>query len=113
MRYGNSQVEGHGALEKDANGLPVRVRIPEDTRSDCKEALHLIEGISAEVLLADRGYDTDKIVAYAIAAGMEAVLPPKRNRKKQRVYDRYLYRLRHLAENAFLRLKRWRGIATR
>ena len=41
------------------------------------------------------------------------VIPAKRNRKHQRDYDRYLYRLRHLVENAFLHLKRWRGIATR
>jgi len=44
---------------------------------------------------------------------MEPVIPPKKNRKEQRVYDKYLYKLRHLAENCFLSLKRWRGIATR
>jgi len=41
------------------------------------------------------------------------VIPPKRNRIEQREYDEYLYKLRHLVENAFLMLKRWRGIATR
>jgi len=30
-----------------------------------------------------------------------------------REYDEYLYKLRHLVENAFLLLKRWRGIAAR
>jgi len=44
---------------------------------------------------------------------MQVVIPPRRNRKEQRPYDQYLYRLRHLVENAFLHLKRWRGIATR
>ncbi len=44
---------------------------------------------------------------------MEVVIPPKRNRKQQREYDRYLYRLRHLVGNAFLRLKHRRGIAIR
>ncbi len=44
---------------------------------------------------------------------MRVVIPPKRNRRVQREYDTYLYRLRHLVENAFLHLKRWRGIATR
>ncbi len=63
--------------------------------------------------MADRGYDTNDILAYASSAGMEAVIPPKKNRMEQREYDRYLYRLRHLVENAFLHLKRWRGIATR
>jgi transposase len=32
---------------------------------------------------------------------------------EQRDYDKYLYKLRHLVENCFLVLKRWRGIATR
>lgn len=93
--------------------MPVRVLITEGTRADCKEAIHLIDGISAEILLADRGYDTNQIIAYAADAGMNIVIPAKRNRKQQREYDRYLYRLRHLVENAFLHLKRWRGIATR
>ena len=75
--------------------------------------MHLIEGITAQALLADKGYDTNEIVGYALEAGMEPVIPPKRNRKEQRDYDRYLYRLRHLVENCFLVLKRWRGIATR
>ncbi len=33
-----------------------------------------------------------------------AVIPPKRNRKVQREYDKDLYKLRHLVENAFLYL---------
>lgn len=65
------------------------------------------------MLLADRGYDTDEIVSFAVKAGMETIIPPKRNRKELREYDRYLYKLRHLIENAFLHLKRWRGIAAR
>lgn len=93
--------------------MPVRVLITEGTQADCKEAIHLIEEISAETLLADGGCDTDKIIAYATTAGMEIVISAKRNRKEQRRYDNYLYRLRHLMENAFLLLKRWRGIATR
>ena len=44
---------------------------------------------------------------------MEAVIPPKRNRREQHEYDKYLYRLRCLVENGFLALKCWRGIATR
>jgi len=93
--------------------MPVRVIITEGTRADCKEAIHLIQGISAENLLADRGYDTSEIVSYAVSSGMNAVIPSKRNRKEQREYDKYLYKIRHLVENAFLWLKRWRGIATR
>ena len=93
--------------------MPIRVIVTEGTQADCKEAIHLMEGIDAEALLADRGYDTNEIIAYASHKGMEPVIPSKRNRKEQREYDRCLYRMRHLVENAFLALKRWRGVATR
>jgi len=73
----------------------------------------LIEGLDAQYLLADKGYDSDALVAQAEAGGMTAVIPPRRNRTQPREYDRDLYRLRHLVENAFLHLKQWRGIATR
>jgi transposase len=73
----------------------------------------LIEGIDAQCLLADRGDDTNEIVEKAEGAGMQVVIPPKKNRKVLRQYDKHLYRHRHLVENAFLHLKRWRGIATR
>ena len=73
----------------------------------------MIEGLDAAYLIADRGYDTDAILDQAAEQHMEAVIPPKKNRKVQRPYDKHLYRLRHLVENAFEKLKRWRGIATR
>jgi transposase len=72
-----------------------------------------MEGVTAEHLLADRGYDANAILEQAAKQGMKPVIPPRKHRKVQRDYDRYLYKLRHLVENAFLHLKRWRGIATR
>ena len=93
--------------------LPVRVVITQGTTADCAQAFRLIEGITAEYLLADRGYDSDAIVEQARIKGMNPVIPSRRNRKTQRDYDPELYRLRHIVENAFLHLKRWRGIATR
>ena len=44
---------------------------------------------------------------------MSVVIPSEINRKKQRDYDQFLSKLRHLVENEFLLLKQWRGIATR
>ena len=92
--------------------MPVRAIITEGT-ADCTQASALIEGLTAEYLLADKGYDTNDIISQAIAQGMQPVIPPKKNRTVVREYDKDLYRLRHLVENAFLHLKRWRGIATR
>ena len=72
-----------------------------------------LAGLTAEHLLAGKGYDSDAIVEQAAQQGMKAQIPPRKNRKEQRVYDKDIYKLRHLVENAFLHLKRWRGIATR
>jgi len=73
----------------------------------------LIEGVDADYLLADRGYDSDAILLAAKENGMEPVIPPRRNRKEQRYFDQEIYKLRCMIENAFLALKKWRGIATR
>jgi transposase len=81
--------------------------------ADCTQAVSLIEGIRAGSLIADRDYDSEAIVEMAIEAGMVPVMPPRSNRRELRLYDEYLYRLRHLVENAFMELKRWRGVATR
>ena len=93
--------------------MPVRIFVTSGTVNDCKQACALIDGISADWLLADRGYDSNAIVDKAVSQNMKVVIPPRKNRKEQREYDEYLYTLRHLVENAFLLLKRWRGIATR
>lgn len=77
------------------NGMPVRILITEGTRADCKEAVHLIDGLFADFLLAGI-----KAATHCPSLTM-------------RVYDKHLYKLRHLVENAFLHLKHWRGIATR
>ena len=92
--------------------MPLRVVITEGTRADFKEASGLIDGILAEALLADRAYDTNALTEQALSQGMEVVIPPKKNRIEQRKYDQALHKLPHLVENAFLHLKRWRGIAT-
>jgi transposase len=93
--------------------MPIRVIITDGTTADCTQASKLIDVITAGHLLADKGYDSDEIVAQAGSQGMTAVIPPRKNRKVQRQYDKDLYKLRHLVENAFLHLKRWRGIASR
>ena len=94
------------------------MRVTAGTVADCTQAEALIDGIpldvaSAEYLLADRGYDTNRVLAVARERGITPVIPPKRNRKVAREYDAALYQARHLVENAFEWFKAWRGVATR
>jgi len=63
--------------------MPVRAIITQGTTADCTQAGRLIEGITADVLLADKGYDTDAILEQALRQGMQPVIPPKRNCKFQ------------------------------
>jgi len=53
--------------------------------ADCAQANGLIEGLSAEHLIADKGYDSDAIVEQAKRQGMQAQIPPRKNRKEPRV----------------------------
>jgi transposase len=65
-------------------------------------------------LLADKGYDADERVINKLEKeGKTAVIPPNKNRKEQREYDKHLDQARHLIENFFAKLKQYRAIATR
>lgn len=70
-------------------------------------------GDRIEALLADKGYDTDAIRAEIAAAGVEAVIPAKSNRRIAIPHNREKYRWRNLVERLFSKLKNWRRIATR
>ena len=93
--------------------MPLKVFITQGTQADCSKADLLIEGISADYLLADKGYDAGHILEQTEKQGMEPVIPPRKNRTAQSAYDKNPYKLSHLVENAFLYLKHWRAIATR
>ena len=93
--------------------MSVRVIVTAGTVADISVAPELTADFTADAALADKGYDSQAFVGSLEANGIEAVIPPRKNRKRQRIYDRYLYRLRHMVENAMQQLKEWRGVATR
>ena len=86
--------------------MPLRAIITQGTTADCTQAIALIDGFTAENLLADKGYDTDAIIEQAKSQGMAPVIPSKKNRKVQRDYDRELYKARHLVIAVRLRVKK-------
>lgn len=77
--------------------------------SEYDQAAELVEGINAVYALADKGYDNDQLIDLVEATGAPAA---RRNRKKQRMYDRALYQERNLVERFFQKLKEFRRIAT-
>ena len=81
--------------------------------ADCKYALALLDGLKADAVLADKGYDADYIIEAVSRMKSLVIIPPKSNRKIQREYDKDLYKERNLVERMFNKLKQFRRIATR
>ena len=97
----------------DGTGLPVRFEVGPGQESDIGRAGDLIKDLNAEAVLADRGYDADHFIETIRETGAEPVIPPRKNRKLMREYDKEVYRERNQVERFFGRLKEFRRVATR
>lgn len=98
----------------DALGNPLGFHLTPGQRHDLLGADVLLPEIAADIVIADRGYDAKKrVLSFLEQRGKNAVIPSKRNARKLRECDKYLYMERHLIENFFARLKQYRAIATR
>ena len=99
----------------DAYGYPVYFMISEGQRNDINYALPLLEHVNTtgSNVLADRRYDSNKLLDYVYDHGGEPTIPSRKGAKFDRHCDWWLYKERHLVENYFLKLKAFRRIATR
>jgi transposase len=98
----------------DALGNPLSFHLTPGQACDLDGADLLLPKLTAQTILADKGYDADKrVIEPLIASSKTVVIPSKSNRVTPRVYDKELYKARHLIENFFPKLKQYRGIATR
>ena len=97
----------------DALGNPLRWVLTAGQIADISQALTLIEKFKPQLVVADKGYDSDQFVQDIIAQGAQPVIPPRSNRKNPRDFDRHWYKDRNLVERFFNRIKQFRRIATR
>jgi len=97
----------------DALGNPLKFILSPGQQHDIKAALHLIEGIIEAYVLADKGYDDDNLIKAIAAQRCKAVIPPRKNRKDLREYDKDIYKERHLIECFFGKIKNFRRIFSR
>jgi transposase len=97
----------------DSHGNPLRFILTAGSCADYDSASGLLEGLSAQAVIADKGYDSDRIVAFIGQMGAQAVIPPRCHRLTPRTYDRHLYKERNLIERLFNRLKNFRCLSTR
>jgi transposase len=97
----------------DGLGNPVEFVLSGGEAADVTQAEALMPGHEAAAVIADTAYDSDAVVASIAARGAQAVIPPKKNRKIKREYDKHLYQERNLAERFINRIKQYRRVATR
>ena len=94
--------------------MPIEFLLTGGQISDYTPALELLGQRKAEAVLADKGYDSDKIVDHVEKTMQaKAVIPPRANRKQLRDYDKTLYKLRNRIERCFSKLKCFHRFATR
>ena len=80
---------------------------------DVTQAMILIDKADADAFLGDKGYDANHVIEAIEAKGMVAVIPSTANRNQKRLIDKHIYKARHLVENFFCKIKRYRRVATR
>ena len=94
-------------------GNPVAFRLTAGHRGDVPQAVPLIAGLPAQVVLADGAYDAAHFRQVIADKGATAVIPNTPQRASKYPFDLHLYRERHLVECCFSRLKQFRRVATR
>ena len=98
----------------DANGLPIQLKLTEGQAHDGRSAVGMLDGMGeGQILLADRGYDSDGLRRSLVERGAWANVKPMPNRKNVPAFCRFLYRYRNLVERFFNKIKHFRAVATR
>ena len=98
----------------DAKGRPLCLLISPGEVHDVSCAEALLQGLEQRaVIIADKGYDADRVRSHIRAQGAIPNIPNRSNRKKKYRWKKVLYRERNHVERFFNKLKQFRRIATR
>ncbi len=98
----------------DGEGRPLILLLTESQVSDYRGAATVLPALpAANALIADKGYDSDRLRDALVSLGIRPCIPGRSGRKRPVVHDVRLYRRRNLIERMFGRLKDWRRVATR
>ena len=96
---GGSTTKIHALV--DANGLPFALKLSEGQAHDGKSAADMLGGLGeGQVLLADRGYDSDALRETLAAQGAWGNIKPMPGRVNIPIFSPFLYRLRNRVERS-------------
>ena len=97
----------------DALGCLVRFELMPGQRFDSVGVAPLIEGIEFDAFLADKAFDSNKIIEDLNKRGAKVVVSQHPRRSQLLKIDLEIYKWRHLIENFFCKLKEFKRIAMR
>jgi transposase len=113
----------------DGQGLPLAVTLTAGQRHESTQFEVLMESVAIrrpsghvarrpKRVAADRGYHAQRIRQWLRARGIQAVIPPKKQRGKRKrgrpvTYNLIYYRARNVVERSIGWLKEYRSITTR
>lgn len=80
---------------------------------DVTQAEPLLEGIPAQQVVADKGYDAKWLIDLIHGRSAKANIPARAGNAYPRDFDAHDYEARNLVERFFARIKHFRRIATR
>jgi transposase len=96
----------------NGRGQAIRFLLTGGQCHDMVQAEALLENLSPENVIADKGYDSDPLRTTIRRQRATPVIPARHGTRRRR-YDRTKYKLRNVVERFINRIKHYRRVATR
>ena len=97
----------------DGLGRAVGLNLVAGNRHDLRAIAALISTLARCWVIADRGFDSKSFRQDLAASGVTTCIPPRKSSRIQYHFSKALYKHRHVVENFFARIKRYRRVGTR
>lgn len=108
---GGRNTKLHAMTNQD--GKPLNFLLCPGNEHEMKSVRDLLGDTYQSLVLADTAYDSDPLRRWISEQGGHACIPPRKNAARYVFYEPELGRKRHVVENFFSRIKRYRRINTR
>ena len=115
QRFGKTKGGRNSKLNvvTNSDGKALGLELIAGNESELKTARQVLGDVNNTVVLADKGFDDNKLRKWVRDNGGVANIPGRKNRLQQVFYIKEVGRIRHVVENYFARIKRYRRIGTR
>ena len=95
------------------NGKALNFVLVEGQEHDVISAIEALENVEGKIVLGDKAYDCARLRSFVRENGGLDNMPNKANRVSEYICVKSVGKIRHLVENYFCRIKRFRRVNTR